>query len=187
MARFPISKNAPNRAAPGSKQEDFSLGLVTRQPNRPDTFGTSENQPDRFVQLGLFPNPPNAPANTFEALPDWAAAEGSTSDLARAYLDANCARCHQPGENSVMQLDLRYHTPLAKTNTVNVPRQSLEELPNQPMVIDPGNAGSSEMLAWISRRGPGQMPRLATNRVDEKATAILHRWINAMDAQQDRN
>jgi hypothetical protein len=86
-----------------------------------------------------------------------------------------------------MQLDLRYHTPLAKTNMVNVPRQSLEELPNQPMLIDPGNAGSSELLTRISRRGPGQMPRLATNRVDEKAAAILHRWITAMNAQRDSN
>ena len=118
---------------------------------------------------------------------DWVAAEGSTSDLARAYLDANCAMCHQPGGNSVMQLDLRYHTPLAKTNMVNVPRQSLEELPNQPMLIEPGNAEASELLARISRRGPGQMPRLATNRVDEKAVAILHRWITAMNAQRESN
>jgi hypothetical protein len=58
---------------------------------------------------------------------------------------------------------------------------------HQPMLIEPGNAEASELLARISRRGPGQMPRLATNRVDEKAVAILHRWITAMNAQRESN
>ena len=170
-----------------TKQENFSLGLVTRQLNRPSPAGSQENQLDRFDRLGLFRNPPTAPASTLEALPDWTAAEDSTSDLARAYLDANCAMCHQPGGNSVMQLDFRYHTPLAEANIINVPRQSLEELPNQPMLIDPGNAEKSELVARVSRRGPGQMPRLATNRVDKKAVEILRRWIADMHAQQPDN
>ena len=86
-----------------------------------------------------------------------------------------------------MQLDFRYHTPLAEANIINVPRQSLEELPNQPMLIDPGNAEKSELVARVSRRGPGQMPRLATNRVDKKAVEILRRWIADMHAQQPDN
>ena len=48
------------------------------------------------------------------------------------------------------------------------------------MLIDPGNAEKSELVARVSRRGPGQMPRLATNRVDKKAVEILRRWIADM-------
>ena len=36
------------------------------------------------------------------------------------------------------------------------------------------------LFARMSRRGPGQMPQLATTIVDEKAVALIGEWIESL-------
>jgi len=165
-------------------QQNFVLGLNTRQLNRPlGVAGSQENQLDRLRRFEFFREPPTKPAQQLEAFPDWRDGSGSTAKLARAYLDANCAMCHQPGANAVMNIDLRYHAPLDQTGAVNVRHVTTRELRNRPMVIVPGKPDASAMIDRMNQRGPGQMPRLATNQVDKQAVEVLRRWIAEMDEE----
>jgi hypothetical protein len=37
----------------------------------------------------------------------------------------------------------------------------------------------------MTRRGPGQMPQLATSIVDEKAVAVVREWIESLAPKPD--
>jgi len=45
------------------------------------------------------------------------------------------------------------------------------------MLVAPGAPDRSVLLHRLSRRGPGQMPPLVTNRVDESAVRLFRDWI----------
>lgn len=57
-------------------------------------------------------------ATTVEAVPDYLNADASSEERARAYLDINCAHCHNPrgwDEVSGRDMDFRYATPLGRS------------------------------------------------------------------------
>lgn len=54
-----------------------------------------KNQLQYFIDLGLLSGAPNV--SEIPALPDWSNTALAIEDRARAYLDVNCAHCHQPG------------------------------------------------------------------------------------------
>ncbi len=82
----------------------------------------------------------------------------------RAYMAANCAHCHNPGNIAIK--DLRYTTPLAQTRLCEV--------------ITPGSPSQSVVYARVTQR-PG-MPALGTLIVDPHADLLLARWIAGMTA-----
>jgi hypothetical protein len=47
-------------------------------------------------------------------------------------------------------------------------------------LIAPGTPERSVLLHRVGMRGPGQMPQLATNRVDEAAMKMLRQWVTEM-------
>ena len=49
-----------------------------------------------------------------------------------------------------------------------------------PQLIAAGHPERSVLLARMSRRGPGQMPQLATTVVDDKAVALMREWIESL-------
>jgi hypothetical protein len=49
-----------------------------------------------------------------------------------------------------------------------------------PKIVASGSPERSILLHRISRRGPGQMPPLATSTVDERAAAMLREWISTL-------
>lgn len=51
------------------------------------------------------------------------------------------------------------------------------------MLIAAGHPERSVLYEQISRRGPGQMPQLATTIVDEKAVPLIREWIESLAAQ----
>ena len=56
---------------------------------------------------------------------------------------------------------------------------------DDPKLIAAGHPERSVLLSRVSRRGPGQMPQLATSIVDEKAVAVLREWIESLTAKPD--
>ena len=50
----------------------------------------------------------------------------------------------------------------------------------EPRIVAPGSPERSILVQRISRRGPGQMPPLATSAVDERAAAMLREWISTL-------
>ena len=53
------------------------------------------------------------------------------------------------------------------------------DLPDAKLVA-PGHPERSILLHRLSHRGPGQMPQLATNLVDEKAVKVVEEWIKSL-------
>ena len=48
-----------------------------------------------------------------------------------------------------------------------------------------GSVERSILLHRVGIRGPGQMPQLSTNRVDEKALQMLKEWVDGMRKQEE--
>jgi len=99
----------------------------------------------------------------------------------RSYLDANCALCHRPGGAGAF-FDARFETPLKKQNLINGP------VANQlgifgAKVIAPGDTNKSILFQRVSIVGENQMPPLGRNVVDDKAVAVISKWISTLHAR----
>ena len=91
-----------------------ALSFNTRQLNR-TTLGRATNQLTDLAVLGYLDSatPPNAAA--LPALADPNDATWPIETRARAYLDANCSQCHQPGGTALGGFDARStHSALAR-------------------------------------------------------------------------
>ncbi|GAB6166838.1 hypothetical protein JCM19992_28380 [Thermostilla marina] len=152
------------------------LGVNTRQLNRP--VSSTQSQIDLFASLGAFSN---KPPQVREAFPDWFAPKGASAEvLARAYLEANCAFCHQPG-GIVRRPDLRASTPIAQAQLIGRSPGQGRLGPPDSQVVFPGRPEKSELLYRIDRRGPRQMPPLASDRVDSIAVERIRSWIESLE------
>jgi hypothetical protein len=74
---------------------------------------------------------------------------------------------------------------LERMNVVNVkPLHATFDLPDARLVAA-GHPERSVLFARMSRRGPGQMPQLATAIVDERAVDVVREWIESLAAQPE--
>lgn len=92
----------------------FPIGMKLRSMNFVPSY-TGMNQIDYFKSIGILNGLVNS--GDISVLPDWT--DDLTYDIferGRAYIDINCAHCHQPGgEVSNFNLDFRYETPFEET------------------------------------------------------------------------
>ena len=114
-----------------------------------------------------------------------------THDLAsraRSYLHSNCSSCHQPAGGGNAMFSLLYRSAfgerdLSKQRIVDErPMHHTFGLP-EPRIIAPGDPDRSVLFSRISRRGPGQMPQLATTVIDEAGLSVVRAWIESLDPQ----
>jgi uncharacterized repeat protein (TIGR03806 family) len=164
-----------------------TLGLETAQLNRNHTYpqtGRTANQLLTLNAIGMFTpaivDPPSQPA-----MPDPANTGASLASRARAYLHTNCSQCHRPGGPTSVNLDLRYTTTFAATNSCNVSPQSgdLGVGPNA-RVIAPGSAANSILINRVNRRDANAMPPLGSNQVDAAGVQLLTQWVNGLTGCQ---
>jgi len=77
-----------------------------------------KNQLQNFIDLGLLSGAPSVAE--IEVLPDWLDNSFTLAERAKAYMDVNCAHCHQPGalhnSNEGVRPDFRYETLYANSN-----------------------------------------------------------------------
>jgi len=161
----------------------FALAADTAQLNGhfiyPATNRTA-NQLATLAGIGMFSAAlPGAPA-TLPALPDPADATVPLANRARAWLHTNCAQCHQPGGPTPTNLDLRYTTTLAATNTCNVTPTAGSLGITDALLIAPGDAARSVLVSRMSRRDAQGMPPLASTRVDTAGVSLLTAWVNSL-------
>lgn len=129
-----------------------------------------------------------APQNVSEAprVPRaYDASDGTLEARARAYLDVNCAHCHNPeGPAHTSGLDLRWsqHEPISwgvNKRPVAAGRGSA----NMQFAIAPGDPDHSFLLYRMQSTDPGvMMPELGRQTVDPRAIALMREWISTMDA-----
>ena len=158
------------------------IGLRTRQVNHDFDYGDGpENQIAHMDGLGMFdaPLPPQA---------EWArladpSADGPVEPRARAYLEANCAHCHQPGGLAGSTgLDLRYRSDLAGMGICKIPVAAGPGSGGRSYVIVPGAPDESILIYRVKSENPEEkMPELPTVTADRRGAQLLSEWIAAMD------
>ena len=143
----------------------------------------TENQLEHWVRAGVLndaPAPKNAPRLAVWDDPK----TGSLDQRARAWLDVNCAHCHNPvGPASTSGLDLRYtqHEPvnLGLMMTPVAAGIGSGKLYND---IVPGKPDESILVYRISSMDPGvMMPEVPRRLVHDEGVALIREWIGAME------
>ncbi|MEZ4443811.1 MAG: PQQ-dependent sugar dehydrogenase [Polyangiaceae bacterium] len=148
------------------------LALRSDQLDRSRVYGEGMvNQLEAMEAIGLFASaPPSRPPMAEPGDPS-----ASADDRARAYLHTNCGHCHRPGGwvSATVDMDLRFDTPFADTQTCNVTAKSGE----LGLRLVPGDAEASRIYQRMSRRDPFQMPPFATTLVDDRGVQVVGAFI----------
>ncbi len=155
------------------------IGPSAWQLNGP--YGSAENQLSDWVSRGIL-------HSVEETVPDgvrWADTDGaSLDDRARAYLDANCAHCHNaqgPADTSGLNLALESAVDrnygICKS-PVAVGRGSGD----RPYDIYPGRPDESIMIYRMQHTDPAvAMPELGRSTVHAEGVALVSEWISSLD------
>ncbi len=118
------------------------------------------------------------------ALPTWEArSESSAASTARAYLDVNCAHCHQPGAMaSNSGLDLRWEQQdLAALGVMKRPVAAGRGAGDLSFGVVPGEPDQSILIHRMASAEPGvAMPELGKSTVDREGVDAVRRWIAEM-------
>ena len=119
-----------------------------------------------------------------DSLPDWRThATGPAAPLARAYLDVNCAHCHQPGGGaSNSGLDLRWEQ--SDPHAIGIMKRPVAAgrgAGGHDFSVLPGQPEASILLYRMDSAEPGiAMPELGKATVDTDGVAVVRRWIAEM-------
>lgn len=136
----------------------FPIGPKLRNLNFIPSY-TNQNQLDYFAGLGLLQGV-NSGSTT--VLPNWEDETLLIEDRARAYMDVNCAHCHQPGGSvpSGFTLDFRLQTPFADTGIY---------------------ANRGEIIARFQSTLPTyRMPQLGRTVVHGEALQMLNEYMDSL-------
>lgn len=136
----------------------FPIGLKLRSMNLVPSYA-NQNQLDYFVSQGILEGVTSAGVSV---LPDWTNTTDYTLDeRTRAYIDVNCAHCHQPGGSiESFGLDFRFETPFDDTGIY---------------------ANRGEMEARFESTLPTyRMPQLGRTIIHEEALEMLVEYIDAL-------
>jgi len=143
----------------------------------------SANQIEKWVELGLLEANP-----LFSELPQSINYEdphsGPVDARARAWLDVNCANCHQlggPAETSGLFLEFEQLNPKA-LGIMKPPIAAGRGTGNHKYTIVPGNPEKSIMVYRINSTDPGiMMPELGRKLIHEEGLALIRQWIKEMN------
>jgi uncharacterized repeat protein (TIGR03806 family) len=168
----------------GCHVSDRSLGTLQPigprawQLNRPLAEQTS-TQLDMWVEEGLLSG---APAE-YPAGIDWTAPDAALDERATAYLDANCAHCHNAdGAADSSALDLRLGVAAGRITGICKPPVAVGRgSGDRPYDIWPGRPADSIMLYRMQHTDPAiAMPELGRSTVHKEAVELLAAWITAL-------
>lgn len=106
-----------------------------------------------------------------------------TQDLnlrAKSWLHANCSSCHVEAGGGNAQMELEFDTLLDKMRILDTkPVHQSFDLPDARLIA-PGSPERSVMLHRLGTRGTGQMPPLATSRVDTEGLELMRDWCRSL-------
>lgn len=153
------------------------LGPKAWQLNRPYAWwGDSTNQLGHWNDAGLLAGAPQ----------DWPELPATDEWQVKAYLDANCAHCHNPaGAADTSALHLNMEAPIDRhygvcKSPVAVGRGSGD----RPYDIYPGRPDDSILLYRMQHADPAiAMPELGRSAIHTEGVAMLRAWIAAMPGE----
>ncbi len=144
----------------------------------------AENQIVRLTKIGYLRG---APAfDSIPRAPKWNdPSDGTLADRAKAYLDNNCAHCHQPGGTAgYTGVDLRAtHFDLSHTGICKRPN-SAGVMADLEFDLVPGHPDESILLYRMESTAPkAMMPQIGRAVVHEEGVALIREWIAALNPQ----
>jgi uncharacterized repeat protein (TIGR03806 family) len=156
----------------------YAVGVQTAQMNKDHDYGGAvSNQLKTYEHIGLFSKPLPTPTEEMPRLVDYADASQNINLRARSYLHANCSICHRKwgGGNAEFQFVATWE--LGEMGIAGVrPAHGTFNIPNA-RILAPGDPYRSAMFYRMSTVGPGRMPRIGSNVVDEAGVKLIHDWI----------
>jgi mono/diheme cytochrome c family protein len=150
--------------APGREQWSGPLALLENKLRATPTYATVLPRRSEFYQRLVDPHDPRADVNA----------------RARSYLHANCSQCHVMAGGGNSRIELEFVTPRNEMYLFGIQPQHHTYGIADAKLVEPGNPDRSVLLQRLVRRGPGQMPPLATSEVDREAVQLLREWIMQM-------
>jgi uncharacterized repeat protein (TIGR03806 family) len=138
------------------------------------------NQLVRWTEVGYLrgaPSPQAAPRVAQWDLP----ASGSLEQRARAYLDNNCAHCHQSGGTAgYTGFDLRLAARSAELGVCKSPN-SAGRVGTLTYDLVPGKPEESILVARMESTRPKEMmPQIGRSVVHEEGLALVREWVRSM-------
>lgn len=141
--------------------------------------GTSQNQIEKWKNIGYLGN--DVPT-TINSAVNWEDTSKSLELRARSYIDINCAHCHREGGHCDYTPQ-RFNFSNTNLQTFGVCLVPLFNVPNNPFVINGGNANQSEMIFRISSTDAADMmPIIGRTIVHEEGVQLMKDWINSLPA-----
>jgi uncharacterized repeat protein (TIGR03806 family) len=159
------------------------LGVQTPELNSEFDYsiagGRRANQLETLAHLNVFTKPIPDPS-TLPRLVNHDDQSASLDARARSYLHINCSICHRPGGGAAANIDLRFDTPLDRTGIVNTAPQAGDLGVAGAKIVTPGHPETSVLYLRMSRRGQGQMPPIASSKVDHDGSKVIEDWISTV-------
>jgi len=118
----------------------------------------------------------------FKKLVDPYDVKQNLNDRARSWLHANCSSCHVEAGGGNAQMELEFTTALDKMRLIDAkPVHQTFDLKDAKLIV-PGQPERSVLINRMGARGAnsGQMPPLATYRVDEAGLALMREWVKSL-------
>ena len=177
---------------------EFSLAFNVAQLNRPDEQ-TGENQLATLQRIGVFHEAPQdlptndpfavaEPAPPLDERPQLVDPFDESVDLgkrARSYLHVNCAHCHRFNGGGAAKIYLPFDMPIHKTEAVETrPTQGTFGI-HDAMIIAPTDPYRSILYFRMAKAGPGHMPHLGSQFVDQRGLSLIHDWIHLLPPDMD--
>jgi uncharacterized repeat protein (TIGR03806 family) len=158
------------------------IGPKAWQLNRQYDYGASiANQLEHWEKLGIL----SGLTAERPAAVSWSAPGNASLDQrARAYLDINCAHCHNAsGSADTSGLDLHLNASTGREFGICKPPVAVGRgSGDRPYDIFPGHPDDSILLYRMQRTEPDiAMPELGRSTVHTEAVALIRQWISAMD------
>ncbi|MBW2240786.1 MAG: right-handed parallel beta-helix repeat-containing protein [Deltaproteobacteria bacterium] len=181
-----LDYGVPSRTTCGSchfgTSGDLPIGPTARNLNRLEKDGP-RNQLDLWTNDGLLVG---APASSqAPVLPVWDdPSTGTVAERARAYLEENCAHCHNPaGRAGPTGLWLDFNRPTG-VNT-GICKQPVAAGPGKLGLtydIVPGDPSSSIMVGRLADLRPAvKMPEIEKGLVHDDGVALITQWVSEMN------
>jgi len=158
------------------------IGPKARNLNKDFAYSDGvENQLARWTKVGYLqgaPSPEAAPKIARWDVPS----TGTLEARARAYLDNNCAHCHQPGgTGGYTGLDLRVTSSDPKALGQCKSPNSAGRVGSLTYDLIPGRPEESILLARMESTRPKEMmPQIGRSVVHEEGVALVREWIRSL-------
>jgi uncharacterized repeat protein (TIGR03806 family) len=144
--------------------------------------GAHKNQLKKMLELDMIDEMPSV--ETIAATAEWGSEHYSLNDRARAYLDVNCAHCHNSkGTANTSGLFLEYHEKdLKKMGVFKPPIAAGRGSGSLDFNIVPGKPDKSIFIFRMESTDPGiLMPESGRKMVHKEGVALIRDWILSLE------